>query len=224
MEVAQIERRKSQSSWCSYLLIIGVVILFIVLPMAMLVYFREAIQKAQSYGYLGVFIAGVLAGITVIPFPTFWLVFTLGHVLNPPIVGLIAGLGGALGGITVYLVGSGVGTILSRLQAKEEALQRRLGLSEDVKLPRLRSWWESKAIYNRLTSWVRGKGGAWVVFFASASPINPFFYPAGLAAGSLGMGLARFFFISWAGKTVKFSIIAFVGKLGLGFILRAFGL
>ena len=47
--------------------------------------------------------------------------------------------------------------------------------------------------------------------------------PAGLAAGSLRMGLVKFFLISWAGKTVRFLYIAYAGYWGLQFILKWIG-
>jgi len=43
---------------------------------------------------------------------------------------------------------------------------------------------------------------------------------AGLAAGSLRMGLLRFFLISWAGKTVRYLYVAVAGYYGLEFILK----
>ncbi|HLB28166.1 MAG TPA: hypothetical protein VJK47_03025, partial [Dehalococcoidales bacterium] len=114
--------------WRSFLVIIVILALFIVLPVAALLRFQDEIKQAQAYGYLGVFIVGILCGITVIPAPTQLLVFTFGHVLNPIWVGLIAGFGGAIGGITVYLTGAGVQTMWSKLRSRELALERSLGI------------------------------------------------------------------------------------------------
>ena len=44
--------------------------------------------------------------------------------------------------------------------------------------------------------------------------------PAGLAAGSMGMGLIKFFLISWAGKTVRYLYVAAAGYYGLEFVSR----
>ncbi len=219
----QVAQERPKRRWRSYLIIISLVALFIVLPMVAMVRFREAILEAQGYGYIGVFIVGVLCGVSIIPAPTLWLVFTLGHILNPVYVGLVAGLGGAIGGITVYLTGAGVQTIWSRLRNNEQAFQRRLGLDNDMTKPVQSQFWsKGKAFYNRLANWIGGKGGSWALFITSAMVISPF-YPAGLAAGSLRMGLARFFLISWAGKTVRYLIVAFAGDLGLRFILKWIG-
>jgi len=63
-------------------------------------------QLVINYGYLGVFL-GVLASNSTIlvPIPGVFLVFLGGTFLNPALVGLSAGLGGALGEMTSYLCG-----------------------------------------------------------------------------------------------------------------------
>ena len=70
----------------------------------------------------------------------------------------------------------------------------------------------------------RAKFGAilCLLFFLSAV-INPFFYPAALTAGALKFGIKKFFFICWAGKTIKGISVAAAGYWGLGSILRALG-
>ncbi|MFC2021250.1 hypothetical protein ACFLU1_05675, partial [Chloroflexota bacterium] len=83
-------------------------------------------------------------------------------------------------------------------------------------------WLKGEALYNRLVKRVGGKGGYWILFITSAMIISPFYF-AGLAAGSLRMGLLKFFLISWSGKTVRYLIIAFAGDLGLRVILRWIG-
>lgn len=234
MPATEVAQERPKRNWLTYLIIIGLVTLFIVVPIVAMVYFREEIRQAQAYGYAGVFVVGLLCGITIIPAPTQLLIFTFGNVLNPlfgfgpdyvgpAYVGAVAGLGSAIGGITVYLTGAGVQTIWSRLRNREQALQRRLGLVDDVnKQTQSRLWSKGKAFYDRLVNWLSGRGGAWVVFISSAIVISPF-YPAGLAAGSLRMGLLRFFLISWAGKTVRYLYVAYAGYYGLQFVLKWFG-
>ncbi len=232
MEGTQVEQKRPKGRWQVYLITIGLGALFFVLPMVAMVYFREEIQQAQGYGYLGVFIVGLLCGITIIPAPTQLLVFTFGNVLKPPLgpeyigpvfVGLVAGFGSAVGGITVYLTGAGVQTIWSRLRNKERDFQRRLGLDNGMTKPvRSRFWSKSKSFYDRLVKWIAGKGGSWALFITSALLISPF-YPAGLAAGSLRVGLLRFFLVSWAGKTVRYIVVAYAGYWGLHFLLKWIG-
>ena len=222
MGAVQIKQETAKKNWRFYL-VSGLSFLFTALLLVAVVYFRDEIRYLGGYGYLGVFIAGVLCGITIIPAPTLMLVFTLGHVLDPVYVGLVAGFGGALGGITVYLTGAGVGSIVSGFRTKEQAFERRLDIDDDISKPaQSRFWFKGEVFYNRLAGWVGGRGGAWVVFIVSAMIISPFYF-AGLAAGSLRMGLIRFFLISWAGKTVRYLTVAFAGYWGLQFLLKWIG-
>ena len=221
MGATRVEQKSLKRNWPSYLMIIIVLALFIVLPIVALLQFQEEIKQAGAYGYLGVFIVGLLCGITIIPAPTQLLVFTFGHVLPSWIwVGLIAGLGSATGGITVYLTGAGAQTIWSKLRKKELAFERKLGIDgQEAGRKRSQFWVIGKAFYDRLADWISGKRGAWALFITSALVFSPF-YPAGLAAGSLGMGLPKFFLISWAGKTVRYLYVAAAGYYGLEFISR----
>jgi len=209
-------------SWRFYL-ISGLGFLLTALLLVVMVYFWEEIQQAKGYGYAGGFLVSVLGGVAIIPAPSLAVTFALGHALNPLYVGLVAGLGEALGGITVYLTGAGVGTIWSRLRAKEQAFERRLGLDDNVTVPTQSHFWtRGEAFYNRLVKWIGRKGASWVVFIVAAVPLSPFYF-AGLAAGSLRMGLLRFFVISWAGRTIKGLTVAFAGYGGLYFLLEWIG-
>ena len=197
--------------------------LLTVLLVIAIIYFWEQIQQAKGYGYVGGFLVSILGGVTVIPVPSLLVTFTLGRALNPAYVGLVSGLGEALGGITIYLTGAGAETIWSRLRSKEQTFERRLGLGDDVSRPVQSQFWsKGEAFYNRLVNWTGGRGGSWVVFIVAAMPLSPFYF-AGLAAGSLKMGLLRFFLVSWAGKTIKGLIIAFAGFGGLYFLPQWIG-
>jgi membrane protein YqaA with SNARE-associated domain len=230
----QVERERPKRDWRIYVIIISLAVLLIVVPTVAMVYFREEIQEAEGYGYLGVFVVGLLCGITIIPVPAQLLIFTFGNILKPifgfepdyvgpAYVGVVAGLGSAIGGITVYLTGAGVQTIWSRLRNREQAFEHRLGLGNEMtKQAQSQFWSKGKAFYNRLVNWLNGKGGSWVVFITSAVVISPF-YPVGLAAGSLRMGLPRFFLINWAGRTIRYLYVAYAGYWGLYFLLKWFG-
>jgi len=68
----------------------------------------DRLADLQGLGYLGVFVIAVLANATVIlPVPGIAVVFAGGGVLNPLLVGLIAGVGEPLGELTGYLAGYG---------------------------------------------------------------------------------------------------------------------
>jgi len=173
-----------------------------------IVFYWDNIQEVGHYGYLGAFIISVFGGATYIaPVPMTPVVFSLGTVLKPSfapimgpvLVGAAAGLGETLGGLTIYMTGYGGGTVLVNSN------RRRV-----------------QAVYSRILRWVE-KRGALTLFILSAT-LNPFFYPAGLAAGALRFGIKRYFFICLAGKIIKGMTVAFAGYWGLGSILRTFGI
>ena len=228
----QVEQeRRGKKGWRFYL-ISGISFLLTLTIAGAIVYFWEEIQYAGGYGYAGGFLVSVLGGVTVIPAPSLAVIFTLGRVLKPifgpeyvgPVyVGLVSGLGEALGGLTIYLTGAGVETIWSRFRSKERAFERRLGLADGIARPVQSQFWsKGEAFYNRLVDWTGGRGGSWVLFIVAAMPLSPFYF-AGLAAGSLRIGLLRFFLISWAGKTIKGMTVAFAGYWGLSFLLKWMG-
>lgn len=219
----QVTQERPKRNWRAYLMV-SLGALLTMLPVVATVYFREEIQQAQGYGYMGVFLVGVLSGVSIIPAPTQLLVFTFGNVLNPVWVGLVAGFGGAIGGITVYLTGASVETIWSKLRTKGQALGRWLLPGSDTTKPsQSRFWSKGQALYHHLVKWAEGKGVFWTIFISSAMIISPFYF-AGLTAGSLRIGLLRFFLISWAGKTVRYLTIAFAGYWGLQVILKWIGI
>jgi len=184
---------------------------------------RDVKSMASGYGYAGGFLVSILGGITIIPVPSLLVVFTLGGVLNPVYVGLVAGLGEALGGITVYLTGAGGGAIWSRLQAREQAIYEQPRPGYDIVTPiqsKLHSRWQT--MYDRLARSIGRGGSSLLVFVVSAMVFSPYYF-AGLAAGSLHMGLRRFFLVSLAGKTVKGMMVAYAGYWGLHFLLQWIG-
>jgi len=222
----QVEQERPKRSWRFYL-IGSISFLLTALTAIAVAYFWEEIQHAKGYGYVGAFLVSVLGGVTIIPIPSLLVIFTLGRVMKPlfgpefvgPVfVGLVSGFGEALGGITVYLTGAGAGTIWSRLRPKQQTLEYPPDPHYDMVRPAEPKFWsKGESFYNRLAHWVGGRGGSWVVFIASAMPISPFYF-AGLAAGTLKMGLLRFFLVSWAGKTIKGLIVASAGYWGLYFL------
>ena len=70
--------------------------------------FRERLRNLDQLAYLGAFLAMLIGNATLIlPVPGLIFVFSLGHTLNPLLVGLIAGPGAALGELTGYFAGYG---------------------------------------------------------------------------------------------------------------------
>ena len=186
-------------------------ILGIVLTIALaaaVVYYWEFVQALEHYGYAGAFLISLLGGATILaPIPMTPVVFALGAVLKPafapymgPVfVGAAAGLGETLGGVAIYMTGYGGGTALANSNHHQ-----------------------IRAVYSRMLRWIERRGS--LTLFILSAIINPFFYPAGLAAGALRFGIWRYIIICWAGKTIKGMTVAFAGYWGLQGLLRMLGM
>jgi uncharacterized membrane protein YdjX (TVP38/TMEM64 family) len=145
---------------------------------------------------LGISIIG--GAIIVVPVPMLAVVFALGGVLTPYWVGIAAGLGETFGALTIYMTGHGAGTALFRSNGRlQGAYLRIMGVME--------------------------RRGSLALFLLSAI-LNPFFYPAALAAGAMRFGVRKYFFITWAGKTIKGLTVAYAGYWGLRGLLRWLGM
>jgi membrane protein DedA with SNARE-associated domain len=159
------------------------------------VLYWDYIKQAEQYGYFGAFIISVLAGATVlVPIPGILVVFTLGSVLNPALVGIVSGMGEAVGSIGIYLSGWGGQKAVQNLNHK---------------------------MVNRFVDWIRRRGE--IAVFLMSAILNPLFYPFAAIAGMLRFGLVKFFFLCWAGKAIKNTIIAYLGFFGLRSVLRWVG-
>ena len=167
-----------------------------------IVVFREHIADFKQYGYLGVFLISLMASATVIAFvPSVPVMFALGGVLNPFLVGLTAGVGEAIGELVGYFAG-------------------RSGHAFFIKgRPTITG--SSEGLYYQLEKWIRTRGS--LALFLSSAVFNPFFSVIGATAGALRFPAWKFFLIVWAGKTVKWTVIALVGYGLLSYILRLFG-
>ena len=190
------EPQKKTSSKKREYLIGGTALTFTLALCVAVIVFWDFVNEASHYGYLGVFIISIFAGGTVIvPVPGLILVFTLGSVLTPAIVGVVSGFGEAIGSVTIYLTGIGGRSTLKTL---------------------------NNGAATKFENWLNRRGSL-TVFIMSAI-INPLFYPFAAMAGMLRFGLIRFFIFCFIGKTVKNTVIAYLGYLGLGSLLRWIGI
>jgi membrane protein YqaA with SNARE-associated domain len=139
----------------------------------------------KAYGYGGVFLITLLGAATLfIPGPTMIATFAVGALLNPILVALIAGLGSALGESTGYAAGFATRALISAPDQKETWYQRIFG------------W---MATHPFLT-----------IFLLDAIP-NFIGDIAGLIAGRIKYSYLKFLLASFLGKTIRFSISAFLG-------------
>jgi len=190
---------KKGSPRAAYILGIVGVVLSLLMAVAV-VYFWEFIHTLEGYGYLGAFLISILGGATIIiPVPMLAVIFALGGVLTPYWVGAAAGLGETVGALIIYMTGHGGGAALSNIK-----------------------YGKIQAAYSRLMYWMERRG-SWTLFVLSAV-LNPFFYPAALAAGAMRFGLRRYFLICLAGKLIKGITVAYAGYWGLRGLLRMLGM
>jgi len=188
------------SAKTAYILgIAGVVVTF--LMAGAVIYYWEFVRGLRVYGYVGAFLISILGGATIIvPVPMLAVVFALGRVMEHTwLVGLANGLGETLGALTIYMTGYGGGSAFyySTHGKLHDAYERLIGLMER-----------------------RGS----LTLFLLAAVLNPFFYPAALAAGALRFGLKKYFLITLVGKTIKGMTVAYAGYWGLRELLRMLGM
>lgn len=96
---------------------IAIFTIIIALTVSLFIY-RDLVSHLENLGYLGAFIIGIIANATIIlPMPGLLLIFAMGAIFNPVLIGLVGAAGGAIGEMTAYLAGrSGRDIILRNKQ------------------------------------------------------------------------------------------------------------
>jgi membrane protein YqaA with SNARE-associated domain len=70
--------------------------------------YQQELRNLGNYGYLGLFVISIIGNATlIIPAPVFVVACAAGMVYGPIGVGIVAGLGSALGELTGYMAGAG---------------------------------------------------------------------------------------------------------------------
>lgn len=157
---------------------------------ALALYLTSNIQQYAEFGYIGVFIISLISSATILlPAPGWAAVVAMGAVLNPYYVGILAGIGSAIGEVTAYGVGSGTVNLLDK----------HLGSRSE-----------------RFKGWIK-RYDALAIGFLAFLP-NPFFDIAGLAAGSLRIPLWRFLAACMVGRILRYVILAYLGAFTLHYI------
>ena len=116
-------------------------VLAILAALGAAIYFRDRLQELEQYGYAAVFLVGLVSNATVVlPVPGLAVSSVMGGVFNPWIVGLVGGLGQALGELTGYMAGYSGQTLV-----------------------------DGNPTYNRLTRWMQ-RYGTWTIFVLALIP------------------------------------------------------
>lgn len=146
-------------------------------------YFSKEIEGLGAYGYVGAFLIALLSSATIlIPAPGWAVVIALSRVLNPVAVGIVAGIGSAIGELTAYIAGDGL---------------------RDMIDGRLK---ETKDIENLVRSY-----DMLAIALLEFIP-NPLFDIAGIVAGSLKIPWWRFVIACAAGRVARFVLLAILSN------------
>lgn len=151
---------------------------------AIVLLFSGQIEEFGDWGYLGAFIISLMGSATIlIPVPSWAVVVGLGKVLDPLLLGIVAGTGSAIGELTAYLFGNGVAAITIR----------------------------KRKDFQKYQEWIK-KNDLWAIFLLSFLP-NPLFDLAGLAAGAAKVHWLRFVVVCAVGRILRFILFGYAGFL-----------
>ncbi len=106
-------------------------LIVIILASVAAVYLRDHIHDLAGYGYTAVFLVGLISNATIIlPVPGLAVSSLLGSVFNPWLVGVVGGLGQALGELSGYMVGYSSQELVDRgaVYARISTWMRRHGM------------------------------------------------------------------------------------------------
>ena len=139
----EIENDSQPDSWLKRWVLPITGLAFIVALVVFITVNAEEIEDLQQYGYLGVFLISVLLNATlVLPAGNFIILAALGGTLGSPLlVGVLGGLGAAIGESTGYLAGFSGRAIIHK-----------------------------QSLYKRMEKWLK-KWGSWVIFGMAIAPL-----------------------------------------------------
>lgn len=151
-----------------------------------IVLLRDHIKEFAVYGYPGVFFISFIGNATLI--------------LPAPSFAIVFAVGGALNPLIVGLV-AGLGATLGEMTGYLAGYGGRIVV-------------ENRVLFNRMEKWM-GRGGVLAIFLLAFIP-NPAFDVAGIVAGAMRMPVWQFVLAAWAGKSIRFVLLALSGQLLLG--------
>ena len=126
----RLRSTRLSDQWRAILLRAGGILLAVAISAFILIE-RDHVAALARYGYPGVFLISLASSATVfLPAPGIAVIFATGSVLNPFVIGVVAGLGEALGELTGYLAGASGRAVIADSERYEKLvrLTRRYGL------------------------------------------------------------------------------------------------
>lgn len=155
------------------------------------------IYSLKDYGLIGLFVGSIISNASIfLVVPIDAVVFVLGEVYHPIVLGLVVGIGAAIGELTAYILGLGGHKVLKKIES--------LPLDELVDV----------------VSQIEKKGFIFIIFAA----FTPFpFDLVGIACGLIRYDIFKFFVASFIGKFFRFFVIAYAGIFGIEIVRILFG-
>jgi len=185
--------------------IAAIVILFIA-AVAWLFYFNPSFldELVATYGVFGLFVGAIAANATILlPMPIDLLVFLLGErqffglgFFDPLLLGLIVGVGAAIGEMSGYIIGV-------------------LGIKNIEKM-RKHEIERVKRLKKRIS-----KYGMVIIALAALTPFP--FDLVGIAAGLVKFNPRKFFIGCAVGKSIRYVLIAYAGAVSISLVRAFFG-
>ena len=165
----------------AYLTIAGVAATALVSGYLLLLFFTDT-AKVEEMGLWGIFVVTLLSHSTMVARDIFVPLFlALTPIYNPILLGVTAGVGGAIGDIVPYLLGLGVA----------ETVESSGGKAEDL-----------------VGKWIK-KYGLWAVLVVAATPLPDL--PVVMLAGTRRLPLHKLLVIEVIGKSALYTLGAWVG-------------
>jgi membrane protein YqaA with SNARE-associated domain len=177
----------------AYLTIVGVATTALVSGYLLLLFFTDT-AKVEEMGLWGIFVVTLLSHSTMVARDIFVPLFlALTPIYNPILLGVTAGVGGAIGDIVPYLLGLGVA----------ETVESSGGKAEDL-----------------VGKWIK-KYGLWAVLVVAATPLPDL--PVVMLAGTRRLPLHKLLVIEIIGKSALYTLGAWVGGWVFEILIGAVG-
>jgi membrane protein YqaA with SNARE-associated domain len=157
-----------------------------------------ALDFIQVWGYLGLFIVeAISAGTIIFPAPAFAINFILGGTpgFNPWLVGIVAGIGSAIGETTGYALGRGGRELI------EEKYEKWL---------------------NRARKWMKNHGDFMIIVLFAATPLPH--DVVGILSGAVEYPFKKFILATMVGKIIAGWALAWAGFFSINLVLELFGI
>ncbi len=141
------------------------------------------VQRFGHWGYVGAFVISLIASATIIlPAPGIVVIIAMSAALDPILLGIVAGVGSAIGELTGYAAGRGGRALIPAERSRQ---------------------------FEQLTQLTQ-RYGVLALGVLAALPF-PLFDFAGIVAGVLRMRVVRFLLAVAVGKSVKYIILILLG-------------